>query len=270
MISGGVLLQAQDVSVSFGGTRALIGASITVREGSVHGVAGANGSGKSTLLNVLSRIVTPESGRVEYLGSNLLALPGHQVAARGIGRAFQTPVLFHGLSVLDNVLVGFQPILKATALKDLFRWPSYRRSCNQARQQAMDLMAEFGVARRLWHLPVDKLNLGEQRRVELVRVLASQPKLLLLDEPAVGLSSRELDGLRNLLLGIAKTNVTVMLVEHNVGFLRELADTITIMDHGAVLAEGDQNVFRDERVVAAYLGGEINGGRGAEATGGEG
>jgi ABC-type branched-subunit amino acid transport system ATPase component len=254
MTDRAVIMQAQGVSVSFGGTRALIDASITVREGTVHGIAGANGSGKSTLLNVLSRIVTPQSGQLEYLGQNLLALPGHKMAHKGIGRAFQTPVLFRGLSVLDNVMVGFQPTLKASALKDLLRWPSYARSCGQAREQAKDLMASFGVDRRLWFEPVDKLNPGQQRRIELVRVLACQPKLLLLDEPAVGLASRELTELQGLLVRLAGTGVTIMLVEHNVGFLRGLADVITIMDHGAVLAEGGQNVFEDERVVAAYLG----------------
>jgi len=249
-----IILSARDVQVSFGGTRALLGASVDVRKGTIHGIAGANGSGKSTLLNVLSRIVRPQAGQLEYQGKNLLSLPGHRVAREGIGRAFQTPVLFRGLSVIDNVMVGFQPDLKATALKDLIRWPGYRRSCRQAHERAMGLMDTFGVEQHLWEKPVDKLNLGQQRRVELVRVLACQPTLLLLDEPAVGLASRELGELRELLLRVRDSGVTVMLVEHNVSFLRAVADVITVMDHGAVLAEGDQNVFEDERVAAAYIG----------------
>jgi ABC-type branched-subunit amino acid transport system ATPase component len=254
MPAGPTLLDAQDVHVSFGGTRALAGASVTVRAGTVHGIAGANGSGKSTLLNVISRIVRPQSGRIQYLNRDLLKLPGHQVALHGIGRAFQTPVLFHRLSVVDNVLVGLQPQLKGSAMKDLIRWPAYSRSMKTGRVRAMELLDSFGVPREMWSASVDKLNLGQQRRVELVRVLACEPRLLLLDEPAVGLAASELGELRDLLLRVRHDDMAIVLVEHNVSWLRSVAEIITVMDQGVVLAEGDESVFEDRRVQVAYLG----------------
>jgi branched-chain amino acid transport system ATP-binding protein len=254
MAPGTVLLHADDVHVSFGGTRALAGASVTVRAGTVHGIAGANGSGKSTLLNVISRIIRPKSGSVQYLDRDLLKLAGHQVALHGIGRAFQTPVLFHRLSVVDNVLVGLQPQLKGSAIKDLIRWPTYSRSMVAGRARALELLESFGVPENLWTASVDTLNLGQQRRVELVRVLACQPRLLLLDEPAVGLAASELGELRELLLRVRHDDMAIVLVEHNVGWLRSLAEVITVMDQGVVLAEGDESVFEDARVQVAYLG----------------
>jgi ABC-type branched-subunit amino acid transport system ATPase component len=251
------ILEARDVSVTFGGTRALVGTSVNVTSGGIHGIAGANGSGKTTLLNVISRVIHPDSGQVQYQGKNLLALSAHQIALVGIGRAFQTPVLFQRLTVFDNVMIGFQPAVRASAIKDLIRWPSYRRALRTAGDRAIELLRLFGVQEQLWFSPVDKLNLGQQRRVELVRALANQPSLLLLDEPAVGLAGREVNELRELLMRLRDTGMTMLIVEHNVPFLRQVADVITVMDHGAVLAEGDENVFDDDRVAAVYMGSSL-------------
>jgi ABC-type branched-subunit amino acid transport system ATPase component len=249
------LLEVESVSVSFGGTRALVDANLTVLEGELHAVIGPNGSGKSTLLNVISRLITPQQGRVRLRGSDMLGERSHTLAASGVARVFQTPVMFAGLTAFENIMVGMQPRLRGGFWRDLLRLPSYRNADRESRSAAEALAERVGIPREHLDLRADRLTFVQQRRIELARALAAGPELLLLDEPAGGLNSTEIVRFRELIQSLRDDRITIVLVEHNVRFVRETADRVTVLDHGSVLATGGTDVFSDERVVGVYVGG---------------
>ncbi|MES2532227.1 MAG: ABC transporter ATP-binding protein [Pseudomonadota bacterium] len=251
------LLRVDDVSVRFGGIVALDGVSFDVRRGEVRGLIGPNGAGKSTLFNCLSRLYRCDSGSIHFDGQVLSEQPRHRIAGIGVGRTFQNLALFRSMTVRDNVLVGTHSHHHAGFLRDAFRLPGAQKAERAARAHAETAIELLGL-QRVAHRTVGDLPFGTQKRVELARALASEPSLLLLDEPACGLNHEELSGLGELILDIrTRLNLTVLLVEHHMGLVMGVCDRIVALNFGKKIADGTPaEVRRHPEVIRAYLGDE--------------
>jgi branched-chain amino acid transport system ATP-binding protein len=251
------LLVVDNVTVRFGGIVALDGVSFDVRRGEIRGLIGPNGAGKSTLFNCLSRLYHCDGGSIHFGGQLLSQQKRHRVAAMGVGRTFQNLALFRTMSVRENVLVGAHARHHAGFLSDALRLPRaarIERAALDLAQQAIELVGLQMVADKV----VADLPFGTQKRVELARALASEPALLLLDEPACGLNHEELNGLGELILDIRqRLNLTVLLVEHHMGLVMGVCDRIVALNFGRKIADGTPHEVRNHPdVVRAYLGAE--------------
>lgn len=237
------LLEAHDLSVHFGGIRAVDGASLTVAAGQVQGLIGPNGAGKTTTFNVITGLQPPTGGNVLFDGDDITALSPHHRARRGVGRTFQRLEVFGSLSVRDNVLVGIE-------MHDA--WAG--RTTRSARDRADLLLERVGIAAFAKH-PADAVPTGIARLTELARALAIEPRLLLLDEPSSGLNESETETLGALLLRLAEEDVAVLMVEHDVDLVMRTCSWIDVLDFGRVIASGPPEVIREDAdVQAAYLG----------------
>jgi branched-chain amino acid transport system ATP-binding protein len=244
-------LTVTDLVVRFGGVTALDGVSFAVRRGEICGLIGPNGAGKTTLFDCVSRLTRPRSGRIEVAGQDLLALPAHRVARLGVARTFQHLGLVPSLSVRDNVMLGAQG--RAGFLSAALRLPSVRAGERALRRRADAVLDRLGLAGLAAH-PATGLPYGTLKRVELARALAADPALLMLDEPASGLSHEEVDELADLIEEV-RGDTTVLLVEHHMGMVMRLSETVVVLDFGRVVATGPPAaVQEDPAVVAAYLG----------------
>ncbi len=249
------MLALSEVSRAFGGVRAVEGASFTVEKGEVHGLIGPNGAGKTTLLNLISGLLRPTGGRIELSGERIDGLPAHRIAGLGIARTYQNIRLFAGLSAADNVVVGQHLRRKAPLWPRLLLLPSARREESAARAAAEETLARVGLRERARERAVN-LSYGEQRRVEIARALASQPRVLLLDEPTAGMSAPEAEAVARLVREVAREGRAVLLIEHNVKLVMALCDRITVLNFGQVIARGaPAEVAKDPAVIDAYLGG---------------
>ena len=247
-------LSLAGVSRAFGGVRAVDDATFSVADGEVHGLIGPNGAGKTTLLNLISGLLQPTAGRIELDGRRLDRLPPHRVAALGVARTYQNIRLFAGLSAIDNVVVGEHRRRRAPLWRRLLLLPSARREERAARDAAEALLARVGLRERA-AVPAASLSYGEQRRVEIARALASQPGLVLLDEPTAGMNPGEADAVARLVREVAREGRTVLLIEHNVRLVMELCQHVTVLNFGKVIARGTPaEIGRDPAVIAAYLG----------------
>jgi branched-chain amino acid transport system ATP-binding protein len=253
--AGQALLRVRDVAVRFGGILALDGVSFDVAEGSIVGLIGPNGAGKTTLFNCLSRLYECDRGDILFGSQSLLALPRHRIAALGIGRTFQNLALFRTMSVLDNVMVGRHCRSRggffANALRLRYAVESDRRAQERARALLALLGLESVAAARVLELPF-----GTQKRVELARALASEPKLLLLDEPASGLNHEEVGKLGALIREVRdKLRLTVLLVEHHMNLVMSISDWVVALNFGRRIAQGAPAEVREHpELVRAYLG----------------
>lgn len=245
------LLEVSDLVMTFGGVRAVGGASFAIEEGEVFGLIGPNGAGKTTVVNIVTGYFVPTSGEVLLSGKQITGVLPHQLASRGLARTFQNLQLFEGVSVLGNVLIGRHRSFTGR------RWQLLGTRRNEEREQqavAMSLLERLGLL-HLAHEAVDDLPYGVRRRVEIARALALDPTLLLLDEPTAGMTRGESDDIGKLIRSVNDDGVTVLLVDHNVRLVSAVCDRVAVMDWGAVIVEGTPDeVWADERVRSAYLG----------------
>jgi branched-chain amino acid transport system permease protein len=250
----GELLHVRELRVYFGGLQAVRGVSFVAHAGRITALIGPNGAGKTTTFNAIAGALRPTGGRIWFAGREITGWPAHAVARHGLGRTWQDVRLFHTMSVLENVMVGAWRHQRATLLEAGLSLPRPRREEAQARQEAACWLEYVGLA-ALAERPAAELPLAQQRLVALARALALRPRLLLLDEPAAGLSEAERAELVALLGRLRADGLTMLLVEHDIGLVMELADVVIVLDRGQVLAAGaPASVCRDKAVIAAYLG----------------
>ncbi len=248
------LLRAEGLSKEFGGVRALEGLDFEIQPGAVFSIIGPNGAGKTTLLNLLTGIYRPSAGRLWLDGRALSAHAPHEFAAAGIGRTFQNLQIFFNMSALENVMAGRHLHERCSLVAALLRAPRQARAERACRERAAELLAFVGLEAYA-RAAADAMPYGALKRLEIARALATQPRLLLLDEPAAGLNPSEIRDIDRLIQRLAQSGITVALVEHNMKLVMGVSQHVLVLDHGRKLAEGDTETVRnDPRVIEAYLG----------------
>lgn len=248
------LLEVEDVTVQFAGLKALSDVSVALEPGQIHAVIGPNGAGKSTLFNVITGYVRPTKGVVRFDGRDMVGLRPHAIAKLGMRRTFQNGGVFVEMTVLENVLTGLNERTPSDPLGIVFRLPSASRAEAAAVREARELLGMMGLAELADKVTGD-LSSGQQRLVEITRALAARTRLLLLDEPAVGLSAAERDHLMEVLRGLAADGMAVLLVEHVIDLVMAVSDRIAVLNYGEIIANGTPEEIRsNEAVLEAYLG----------------
>jgi branched-chain amino acid transport system ATP-binding protein len=248
------VLAVEDIGISFGGVTALDGVSFTVRPGEIFAVIGPNGAGKTTLFNVVSGLYPPKRGRVRIEDENVTGLPPHRLAARGLSRTFQNLQIFFRMSAAENVMVGRHLHERRNVLAHLFSLPGVRRQNRRTRDTAHALLRTVGLA-GVADRPAGTLPYGALKRLEIARALATEPKVLLLDEPAAGCNAVETAEIDVVIQKIAADGISIVLVEHDMRLVMKISHRIHVLDQGRTLAQGTAAEVRgDPAVIAAYLG----------------
>ncbi|MEO3816649.1 ABC transporter ATP-binding protein [Plantactinospora sp. B24E8] len=252
------LLRVAGVARSFGGVYAVRDVHLDVAPGELRGVIGPNGAGKSTLFGLIGGQLASQAGTITYAGERIDRLPPHRRATRGIAIVFQGARVFRGMTALENVMVGGHATTRGGFLGAALRLPRHHREEREIRRQARTALDRVGLAD--WaDQPAESLPLGQQRALQVARALCGRPRLLLLDEPAAGLRAAEREALAQLIEELKADGLTMIKIEHDVAFVTRLADRVTVLDLGRVIAEGTPAEVRaDPAVVAAYLGAEVS------------
>jgi branched-chain amino acid transport system ATP-binding protein len=257
------LLDVSNIGIAFGGLKAVQGLSLQLPPGCLHGLIGPNGAGKTTAFNLITGVYQTQTGSVTLDGKQVHALRPHQIAAAGLSRTFQNIRLFGELSVQDNVMLGSHLRGKHSLLSTVLRTPAFCRQESAMRSRALELLSIFGLD-SLADEQAKNLPYGDQRRLEICRALATQPKVLLLDEPAAGMNPSEKKSLASTIRSIRETfGIAILLIEHDMGLVMDICEHITVLDHGQMICAGPpQHVQQDAKVIEAYLGVEEEEGAG--------
>jgi branched-chain amino acid transport system ATP-binding protein len=255
VIAAAPLLEATGLRRAFGGVLAVDDVSFTVLPGQIKAIIGPNGAGKTTVFNIISGILRPDSGRVAFAGMSIAGLPPYRIGEIGISRTFQNLSLFANMSVLENVMVGCHCRNRCGIVASVLRLPRHFGAERTIRAAAERRLAAVGMADKA-SAPVASLPFGQRRLVELARALATEPRLLLLDEPASGLNTRETSELARIVRQVRDAGVTVLLVEHDMSLVMDVSDSILVLNYGKPVMEGSPAAVRaDPNVIAVYLGG---------------
>ncbi|MES2939670.1 MAG: ABC transporter ATP-binding protein [Pseudomonadota bacterium] len=250
------MLKLSNVSKRFGGLAVLQDVSFTVPEGKVFGLIGPNGAGKTTVFNLITGLLKPTDGSIEFDGASLVGVPPHRITRRGLGRTFQNIRIFKEMTLVENVVVGMHAHLGYGVASWLFSLPDFRARERRARERAHELLAWVGLDAKANDI-ADNLSYGDQRKLELARALATGPKLLLLDEPVAGMNSGEKVQLMKVVSDVAKRGFTIFVIEHDMRFVMGLCERIAVLNFGKIIAEGAPDEIKNNpAVIEAYLGRE--------------
>ncbi len=252
---GGVLMEMRNITLRFGGVKAITDISFDIREGEIRAIIGPNGAGKSSMLNVISGFYVPQEGEVWFRGQRRPPMKPYQVARMGIARTFQNIALFEGMSVLDNVMTGRLTHVRSGILDQAIWWGRAEREEDEHRAK-VERIIDFLEIQHIRKTPVARLPYGLKKRVELARALAAEPRLLLLDEPMAGMNVEEKEDMCRFILDVNdEFGTTICLIEHDMGVVMDLSDRVVVMDYGKKIGDGPPDeVRRSKAVIDAYLG----------------
>ncbi len=255
---GDVILRTENLGISFGGLKAVQDVNIEIKKKQLYGLVGPNGAGKTTVFNMLTGVYRPTTGQIYLDGENITGKSQETINHKGIARTFQNIRLFNNMTVIRNVLVGLhnQPEFKCSMIESMFRLPRHFRCEKAMREKAKTILRVVGLEEERNYLSCN-LPYGKQRKLEIARALATNPKLLLLDEPAAGMNPNETADLMNIITRIRdEYDMTILLIEHDMKFVSGLCDEVTVLNFGTVLAQGDtKTALNDPEVIKAYIGG---------------
>jgi len=250
-----MILEIKNITKKFGGVIAINDTSFHVRANEIYGLIGPNGAGKTTLFNIITGNYEPTQGIIKFHGQRIDGIKAHKIVHRGIARTFQNIRLFTSMTVLENILIGFDYQIEYTYLEAIFRLPRFYKEEKRVKKRVFEIMEVLGIVKYANEMATS-LSYGTQRKVEIARALAASPQLLLLDEPVAGMNPQETHELAELFFKIRdKFDVTILLIEHDMKFVNHLCNRVMVLDYGKTIFEGNiKDAIKDEEVIKAYLG----------------